>query len=325
MRDIENYTKGFIVGDAMGVPHEFNTRDFMKKHPCYKMNAFGTHNQPAGTWSDDTSMLLATMDGIGKTSINFEKIMDNFIKWEKYGKYTAGNKVFDIGNTTSRALAKYRIGEDIATCGCKGEFENGNGSLMRIAPITFFLRKNYGENFLENKEAYSYIAALSELTHAHMTSIIGCGFYVSIMNEIINNKNNNISKIEIIQIACNKIFKTKDFGISDSIEIYDFLQNINDVKQLQECDIKSSGYVVHTLLSVIWLFLNCSSTKEAIIAGINLGDDTDTIGALIGGLYNLYNCDNEIDEMYNNEIVNKELANEITMKFAKKMIIKRCI
>lgn len=45
---------GFFVGDALGVPVEFSTRDERKIDPIKEMRAYGTYHQPFGTWSDDT-------------------------------------------------------------------------------------------------------------------------------------------------------------------------------------------------------------------------------------------------------------------------------
>ena len=263
-------------------------------------------------------MLLATMDGIAKDDIDFEKIMNNFVSWYDKAKYTPNNEVFDIGNTTRKAIDRYKNGEDIATCGCKNSRDNGNGSLMRIAPIAFFLRKKYGENFMENNASYDYIAGLSELTHAHMRSIISCGFYISIMNEILNNKEKNISKIDIVQNACNKVFKMKGFGISDEIELFTAFEDIDEFAKRDKSSIFSSGYVIDTIECCIWNFINSNSTKESILNAINMGEDTDTNAALVGGLYNLYEDDNNINE-YFDKIKNPTLIEDVTRKFSKRM------
>ena len=53
---------GFAVGDAMGVPLEFCMREKKKKNPTTEMKGYGSHDVPKGSWSDDTSMTLATID-----------------------------------------------------------------------------------------------------------------------------------------------------------------------------------------------------------------------------------------------------------------------
>lgn len=94
---------GFIIGDAMGVPLEFTDRN--KKNPVRDMEGYGSHRVPEGTWSDDTSMTIATIDSIIKEqTINYQDIMNNFVSWAIDSKYTATDKVFDIGLTTNKAL-----------------------------------------------------------------------------------------------------------------------------------------------------------------------------------------------------------------------------
>ena len=55
---------GVIVGDALGVPVEFMSRDALISCPVTDMRAYGTHDQPAGTWSDDSSMTLCLMESL---------------------------------------------------------------------------------------------------------------------------------------------------------------------------------------------------------------------------------------------------------------------
>jgi len=55
---------GAVVGDTLGVPVEFSKRIDLKNNPVIDLREFGTHNQPLGTWSDDTSLTLALIDAI---------------------------------------------------------------------------------------------------------------------------------------------------------------------------------------------------------------------------------------------------------------------
>lgn len=55
---------GSLVGDALGVPVEFLDRASVQADPVTEMRGFGTHRQPAGTWSDDSSLLLCTADSL---------------------------------------------------------------------------------------------------------------------------------------------------------------------------------------------------------------------------------------------------------------------
>lgn len=91
---------GLAVGDALGVPYEFRPRGTFK---CTDMIGYGTHGQPDGTWSDDTSMMLATCDSIRELGhIDTADMRDKFVGWIARDEYTIDG-VFDYGGTTARA------------------------------------------------------------------------------------------------------------------------------------------------------------------------------------------------------------------------------
>ena len=100
------------VADALDVPVEFVDRGTLIKNPVVDMRSYGTYNQPAGTWSDDTSMTLCLLDSLSK-GLDYEDIMKNSIKWIEQGEYTPHGEVFDIGISTIKiilnSLASYGI------------------------------------------------------------------------------------------------------------------------------------------------------------------------------------------------------------------------
>lgn len=61
-----------------------------------------------------------------------------------------------------------------------------------------------------------------------------------------------------------------------------------DFKEVSEGQINSGGYVVDTIEAAIWCLLNTTSYRECVLKAINLGADTDTTGAVAGGLTGLY-------------------------------------
>lgn len=128
---------GFVIGDALGVPVEFVSRQELRDNPVTGMREYGTHNQPAGTWSDDSSMSLATMEWLGEmgeSKPDYKVLMDKFSEWLLYGDYTAYQENFDSGISTNKAIMNYARGVEPLQCGNKSEYDNGNGSLMRILP-----------------------------------------------------------------------------------------------------------------------------------------------------------------------------------------------
>lgn len=163
---------GFAVGDALGVPVEFASREELSKNPVKDMRGKGTHNQKAGTWSDDTSLTIALIKALGDKEFNVDSIARRMMDWLYKGKYTANGKVFDVGNTTREAIWRMHKGVPPIEAGGKDEYSNGNGSLMRIHPLAFYLLDV--DNFEEKK---NMIYQVSSLTHANIISKVPADFY----------------------------------------------------------------------------------------------------------------------------------------------------
>jgi ADP-ribosylglycohydrolase len=158
---LRNAVYGLATGDALGVPYEFQPRGSFE---CAGMIGHGSHNQPAGTWSDDTSMTLATCDSIRELGrVDIADIRHRFERWLHDAAYTPDGYVFDSGFTTSSAID--------AGHGMKGERDNGNGSLMRIAPLAFC-------DVTDDE-----VRAVSAITHAHPTSTECCVEFVHLLRD----------------------------------------------------------------------------------------------------------------------------------------------
>lgn len=148
---------GFAVGDALGVPYEFRDRDTFH---CDRMTGYGTHDQPPGTWSDDTGLMLATLDSLAAHDgqVDVEDMRRRYVDWLHNGEYAIRRRVFDVGGTVRQAL---RTGE-----GLSGETDCGNGSLMRVLPLAF------------TQATDDEIRAVSAITHAHPRCMDACVDYV---------------------------------------------------------------------------------------------------------------------------------------------------
>ena len=183
---------GHAVGDALGVPVEFVSRADLDKNPVEDMEGYGTYPYPAGCWSDDTSMSIAAFDSLADNKIDWEEIMVNFGKWYYRDRYTPTGEMFDAGNTCSAAIENYfKYDKPLNACGLTDEFANGNGSLMRILPISlytyFFRYESYIGVVLSDN--YDVIKNISSLTHSHVLSIMSCYIYSYLINEYLKKEN----------------------------------------------------------------------------------------------------------------------------------------
>lgn len=222
---------GQAVGDALGVPYEFMERG---SFTCSGMVGHGTHDQPAGTWSDDTSMALAICDSYRELGrIDVADMREKFLAWYRSDAYTCDH-LFDIGNATATAL---RGGH-----GLSGEFDNGNGSLMRTVPLAF------------TDATDDEVRAVSAITHAHRTSTEACVRMVHAARELIAGRAPR-------EVAATRIDVSKP-----------------------EDQVSSSGYVLDTFDAALWCLANTDNYADCALAAVNLGDDTDTTGAVAGAL-----------------------------------------
>ena len=280
---------GFVVGDAMGVPLEFTPREELLKKPVTKMIGNGAYNLPAGTWSDDTSMMIATIDSINaKNGIDLKDIALKFSAFKNHASYTATGEVFDIGNTCRMAIDKFEENrEDPTLCGIDDINANGNGSLMRILPIAYYAI----EKKLKEYEILELVRQISSMTHAHEISVMGCYFYVRYVIFLLNGKD---------KYSAYSMAKCVDYGMC----------------KVKVNDIKSTGYIVDSLEAAIWVTLKSENYKEAVIGAINLGGDTDTIGALTGALAGIVYGYDFIPEEWKDNIAKKEYLMDIFEEFS---------
>lgn len=302
---IKDALYGFVIGDAMGVPLEFMSREELTRNPVTKMIDGGSHNLPKGIRSDDTSMTLATMDSISTThAIDCDDIANRFCYWINYGKYTATNLVFGVGKITRNALFRYWNQKKGATkCGGTSYLENGNGSLMRMLPIAFYCYNRH----LNSKEIYSIVKDVSSITHAHEISILGCYIYVCYILLLLSGKN----KLDSYQLL-----SQQDYSMfsSDSLEQYKRILS-TELLSLSIDEISSSGYIVSTLEAVLWVILHTDSFEQAIIESINLGNDTDTVGAITGSMAGILYGYSSISQKWIDSLEGKDSLNSYLSSF----------
>lgn len=296
---------GFCVGDALGVPVEFKTREELVKEPVTDMIGYGTYNQPPGTWSDDTSLTLCLVESLCN-GLNLEDIGNKFVKWYYDSYWTPHNMTFDVGNTTKEAIRRISEGVSPEQAGLNDEDSNGNGSLMRVLPLAFYLK-----NF-KDEEKYSVIHKISSITHRHLRSILACSIYVEYAINLLKGYSKKEAyknmKENIINFYSNTVFR-KEF------DSYNRILN-SDVSKLKKEEIRSSGYVVDTLEAVFWCFLNRDGYKEVVLTAVNLGNDTDTIAAIAGGLAGIYYGIEAIPKKWIDEIARKDEIIRLAEQFS---------
>jgi ADP-ribosyl-[dinitrogen reductase] hydrolase len=297
---------GLCVGDALGVPVEFKSRSILTANLVTGMQGYGTHNQPAGTWSDDSSLAFCLAESLCN-GYNLEDVAYTMVRWYTQNHWTAHGKVFDIGGTTYSAIQRLKKDESPLYSGDFEEDSNGNGSLMRILPLIFHLKDKPIE------ERYQVVKEVSSITHAHFRSIICCFIYIEYAILLVKGLDKKEAYKQMQDIV-NGFIK---ISYSERKRFDRIL--IHNIESYFPAEISGSGYVLHTLEASIWCFLQTDSYKEAVLKAVNLGEDTDTTGCVTGGLAGLYYGFEAIPKEWIEVIARKddiiELANKLHQKY----------
>ncbi|MBO4297035.1 MAG: ADP-ribosylglycohydrolase family protein, partial [Desulfovibrio sp.] len=271
----ETILLGLAVGDATGVPYEFMKRGTYKAEP---LMGGGGHGQPAGTWSDDTALALAFADALLPGGFDAEQAAENFQDWLYRGKFTARGNVFDVGRGTAAAIARMKDGVLPEACGGRERQENGNGSLMRIAPIVPALLS------VSNPERrWDAVRRASSLTHAHPLSCLCCFAFEEFLRLLCLGRSRDSAYADLC-IA----FADAGFG-----GLKEFLSGLRGfgrlsrvlggrLPELPEAEIRSGGFVVDTLEASLWCLLNSDSYAETVLKAAALGRDADTTACVAG-------------------------------------------
>ena len=302
---IKSVMLGHAIADALGVPVEFCSREELDEDPVVSMRGYGSYPVPAGSWSDDTSMSLCALDSLATGKLNYNEIMQNFVRWVSVGDFTPTGRTFDIGRTCLKAIRQYLESDrlDATKSGMAEEWRNGNGSLMRIHPFALFLYYNG----LADEGHMEVIHNASALTHAHERSKMACGIYTFVLWELLASPHKS-SIIKGLNRARRFYMNSPEFETYDEMlmkrigRIYRHWEDPDDYKEVTRDEIKSSGYVVDTLEAAIWCLINTNDYRSCVLRAVNLGDDTDTVAAVAGGLAGALYGSDEIPEEWKKQL-----------------------
>ena len=252
---------GLAAGDALGTTLEFKPRD--RYEPLTDIVGGGPFDLPAGCWTDDTSMAMALADSLATTGeFDARDLMQRFVSWWRDGKYSPTGTCFDIGITTSRALAHFESSGD-PFAGSTDPESAGNGSLMRVSPVAVW--------GLDRTEAEMRRVAReqSRTTHAAPQCLDACEAYAVMLAEAIRSGDRDAA-----------------YSAGASCEVGEPILGIlrGEWRDKPRHAIASSGYVVHSLEAALWCVDETDSYAEAVLLAANLGNDADTTAAIAGQL-----------------------------------------
>ncbi|GAB7010738.1 ADP-ribosylglycohydrolase family protein [Halorubrum trueperi] len=227
------------------------------------MMGHGTWNQPAGTITDDTEQALCIARSLAEQhEFDPSDIAEQFVAWYD-------SNPFDIGRMTMKSLSRLKHGDGWEEAGqhvweTSPEGQNaGNGSVMRCAPLAIPYAMNWDRLVEVSRQS-------SQITHADPRCTYGCTVL-------------NLTVAGLLDDADTPLQDALDsVGTSAPDELVTALQPL--ARGDSPDTLETSGYVVHSLQTVLHDGLSAESAEEAIVTAVNRGGDTDTIGAIAGAV-----------------------------------------
>lgn len=309
---------GAAVGDALGVPFEFKPRAVRMEYPITQMEEYGTYPQPKGTWSDDTSMSL----GVAKALTDFagqelgEDVIKQmtlyFLDWFFKEDFNANGLKFDCGITVGTALRcyprDYSLRHPLALNGSTGEYEQGNGSLMRLLPLALWHGLHPVSAELMNQA--------SAITHAHPHLLGICAHYMAFVRELVLWAQNHAG--EDFPIA--ELLKAANAAPEVQVQEIPYTPDIDALLATPYEELNGDGYVLFSIQVLYWCLAHGKDFKEATLLAANLGMDTDTNACLVGGLMGFMQGVSGIPEEWLEVLRNKALLNSVYEPFMQKLL-----
>ena len=299
---------GLAVGDALGAAIEFRSPGSFE--PVTEYRTGGPHNLNIGEWTDDTSMALALADSL-KEGWDLNDQAERYCAWLEEGRYSVNGWCFDIGSTTRQALERFMECKDATESGLIEARASGNGGIMRIAPVAirYCQELNTSELFQRGVEA-------SAVTHASEMCKSAAGFMSIMLQSLLN----GVSRETVLDDGWydkvrNGFPKLPDLHPS----IYKISQGSYKTKKPadpknwwpgQDNVIQGSGFVVQSLEAALWAFWKAQDFKEAVLAGVNLGEDSDTTGAICGQFAGAYWGESGIPQEWIDGLARKDMIED---------------
>lgn len=275
---------GVLCGDALGAPYEtwdaerikadFEIRGglvpFAYENPWAKdfPNLMGKTFE-AGRPTDDSDHTAALAESlIAMKGVDQEDIFKR-LRHVVFGHVSPlwGGKAVGAGQTT-RKMLRVDTWVESQALGSEGAFPS-NGSLMRSTPMALFVAGNASSSA-------SKIRTMSEVTHRHPVAGSCCVAYVSVMEALLG----GLPPEDAIRVAQADLEHEHDDNNAEAVEtLIGYRVQPRDPEKWP-----GRGAAVITLHAALWALSNSEDFREGITRTVAIGGDTDTYGAVAGGL-----------------------------------------
>jgi ADP-ribosylglycohydrolase len=250
---------GLAVGDCLGAAVEFLAPGTFE--PVTTIRSGGSHGLCAGQWTDDTSLALCLGESlVACRGFDPADQLARYLRWLRHGHNSSIGKCFGIGRATYLALERFERERSLR---CTDLHSAGNGSLMRLAPVPLYFHR-------EPELALERAGESSLTTHGAPEAADACRYFSSLLVGALEGR----TKPELLDSA------------RAPAQLHPRVRAVAEGSFLRREPpaIRAHGYCVATLEAALWAFARHDDFAAGALAAVNLGEDSDTVGAVYGQL-----------------------------------------
>ncbi|WP_129628120.1 ADP-ribosylglycohydrolase family protein [Candidatus Oscillochloris fontis] len=252
---------GLAIGDALGTTLEFTGPLDPFTPQVTQIVGGGPFNLPAGFWTDDTSMALCLGQSlVAVGDFDPRDQIERYVRWWRNGENSSTGRCFDIGNATRAALQTYQMTNQ-PYAGNPSPNTAGNGSLMRMVPVVLAAANE--------AEAITWAGHQSRVTHAAPAAIDACRLYARLIWRALA----GASKADLFDTSLGNDLAL-EAGVAKVAQ--------GSYQHAMPPTIQGLGYVTAALEAALWAFYHSHDFASGAILAVNLGQDSDTTGAIYG-------------------------------------------
>ena len=293
---------GTFVGDALGEPVE----GWSHRAIYSRFGLLDTMIREEGRYTDDTQMMIGILEALAEKggfdpAVCAGKFGENFDPGRGYGR-----RIFGVVDRIRQGIPWDQVGTD----------SFGNGGAMRIAPIGCF--------YYADLEAIKANAILSaRITHSHpeglagavaQATAVGLAFQYSLSSEPIEPE----KFLDSITAQMTDI----DKGFAKAL---DRIKSIPRGSMLEVIEAIAGRYslslrAIESVPAAIGAFVLTDSFQEAVVLAVNLGGDTDTIGAMAGAIAGAYYGYSQMPEEWLSPLENREKGRDYVIDCVSRIV-----
>ncbi|GHO61571.1 ADP-ribosylglycohydrolase [Ktedonobacter sp. SOSP1-52] len=286
---------GLAVGDALGTSLEFLQPGSFT--PIDDMIGGGAFRLKPGEWTDDTSMALCLAASlIESKGFDASDQIERYLRWRDQGYMASNGQCFDIGETVDAALRTFqKTGDPLA--GPSGQFSAGNGSIMRLAPVSLFYAFHPRLALEKSEES-------SRTTHQAKSALDACRYFGGLLVGALQGESK--------ETLLSPLYSPLPTSWKDAPLIPEIAEvAAGSFKWRNPPAIKGSGYVKKSLEAALWAFFHSETFREGCLLAVNLGDDADTTGAVYGQLAGAFYGERGIPQEWRARLAQHQLMEDL--------------